>query len=287
VTESLASAGSSISGQVTPTALDAAEVLVPSSRDEAVTAFGDGSGFIVFGGGTIVMPDLNYGRLRPARVLALWDAGLRGIQRENGSLTIGAMTTVAELEEAPEPLATMARSVADHEVRAQATIGGNLCAPPGGEYARGDLQAPLIALGARVRSAGAGGERTDAVEDFLADGSGRLVLDVELEEPRRAGHASVRRPHAHAYTILAVCAAETADGVRIGLTGGGARGIRARNAEEALRDGGSPDAAAEAVLRDAEPHDDALASAWYRQRMLPVLVRRALNDLLGKGETAA
>jgi CO/xanthine dehydrogenase FAD-binding subunit len=27
------------------------------------------------------------------------------------------------------------------------------------------------------------------------------------------------------------------------------------------------------------PHDDALASAWYRSRTLPVLVRRALTDL--------
>jgi CO/xanthine dehydrogenase FAD-binding subunit len=35
------------------------------------------------------------------------------------------------------------------------------------------------------------------------------------------------------------------------------------------------------VVDDAQPHDDALASAWYRQRLLPVLVRRALDDLGG------
>ena len=38
---------------------------------------------------------------------------------------------------------------------------------------------------------------------------------------------------------------------------------------------------AQRVLDDARPHDDALASAWYRQRLLPVLVRRALDDLGG------
>ena len=113
------------------------------------------------------------------------------------------MTSVAELEQAPEPLATAARHVADHEVRAQATIGGNLCAPPS-ETPRGDLQAALIALGATVRSAGADGERTEPVEDFVGGGrSGRLVLEIELEEPESAAHASARRPHAHAYTILA------------------------------------------------------------------------------------
>jgi hypothetical protein len=31
------------------------------------------------------------------------------------------------------------------------------------------------------------------------------------------------------------------------------------------------------------PHDDALASSWYRKKVLPVLVRRVLDDL---GESA-
>jgi aerobic carbon-monoxide dehydrogenase medium subunit len=228
------------------------------------------------------MPELNYGRLRPERVLFLQDAGLTGIHRDGSSLTIAAMTTLADLERAPEPLATAARSVADHEIRAQATLGGNLCAPPGSEGPRGDLQAALIALGARVRSVGKDGERTEAVEDLLAGGTDdRLVLDVELEEPRRAGHASLRRPHTHSYTILAVCAAETSEGVRVGVTGAGPTGIRARSVEQALADGASAEDAAPKVLDDAKPSDDALASAWYRERMLPVLVRRALDDLEG------
>jgi CO/xanthine dehydrogenase FAD-binding subunit len=273
---------------VTATSLDAAELVVPASREDAVAAFGDGSGITVLGGGTIVMTEINYGRLHPTRVLALWDAGLGGIRRRDGSLTIGAMTTLSELEDAPEPLASAVRWVADHEIRAQATLGGNLCAPPGREFARGDLQAPLIALGARVTSTGAGGERTEPIEDFLSDSAdGRLVLEVEFEEPRRTGHASVRRPHAHAYTIASASAAETSEGVRVGITGAGPRGVRARGVERALADGGSADAAAERALDDAHPRDDALASAWYRQRMLPVLVRRALNDLSRKGESSA
>jgi carbon-monoxide dehydrogenase medium subunit len=268
---------------VTATALDAAEVVVPKSPEEAIASFGDGSGVTVLGGGTIVMPEINYGRLRPARALVLARAGLAGVKRDGGTLTIGAMTTVAELaDDAPEPLATVARTVADYEVRGQATLGGNLCAPPGGEFPRGDLQGALIALAARVRSAGNGGERTDAVEDFLASRNGdRLVLDVELEEPRRAAHASVRRPHAHAYTILTVCAAETSAGVRVGVTGAAPHGVRARAVEQALAGGASPDDAAQKILEDVQPRDDALASAWYRERLLPVLVRRALSDLGG------
>ena len=100
----------------------------------------------------------------------------------------------------------------------------------------------MIALGGRVRSAGKDGERVDSVEDLLASGLGeRLVLEVEFDEPRRSGHAAVRRPHAHAYTILAVCVAETADGIRVGLSGAGPHGIRARSVEDALANGDGAD----------------------------------------------
>jgi CO/xanthine dehydrogenase FAD-binding subunit len=267
---------------VTATSLADAQVITPSSRAEAVDAFGDGSGVTVLGGGTILMPELNYGRLRPDRVLLLQDAGLSGIARNGSSLTIGAMTTVSELEELPEPLGTVARSVADHEIRGQATLGGNLCAPAGGTTPRGDLQAALIALGAQVKTAGKGGERTEPIEDFVAAGpDGRLLLEVAFDEPQRSGYAAAHRPHAHAYTILAVCAAETPAGVRIGLSGAGPSGRRARSVEDALAGGASAEEASKKVLDDADTHDDALASAWYRQRLLPILVQRALDDLGG------
>jgi aerobic carbon-monoxide dehydrogenase medium subunit len=266
---------------VTATSLAEAQVIAPTSRAEAVDAFGDGSGVTVFGGGTILMPELNYGRLRPERVLLLQNAGLSGIARNGSSLTIGAMTTVAELEEAPEPLGTAARNVADHEIRGQATLGGNLCVSAGGATPRGDLQAALIALGAQVRTAGKGGERTEPMEEFVSAPDGRLLLEVEFEEPQRSGYAAAHRPHAHAYTILAVCAAETSGGVRVGVSGGGESSLRARSVEDAVAGGASTEEASQKVLDDAHPRDDALASAWYRQRLLPILVRRALEDLGG------
>jgi CO/xanthine dehydrogenase FAD-binding subunit len=33
------------------------------------------------------------------------------------------------------------------------------------------------------------------------------------------------------------------------------------------------------VIEDVRPEDDPLASAWYRRRVLPVLVARALEQL--------
>jgi CO/xanthine dehydrogenase FAD-binding subunit len=257
------------------------DVLIPASREDAVQAFGDGAGLTVLAGGTIVMPELTLGRLRPERTLYIGRAGLDGIERANGTYRIGATTPIAALiGTTPEPVSTFAGYVADFEVRAQATIGGNLCAPAGATTPRGDLQAPLLALGARISSTGAGGERSDSVDDFLNAGpEGRLVLQVEVDEPARAAAASVRRPHAHAYTILAVAAAETGDGVRIGIVGAGPRGLRASSVEQALAGGASPEEAAAKVLDDVDPRDDALASAWYRRKVLPGLVVRVLTDL--------
>jgi CO/xanthine dehydrogenase FAD-binding subunit len=257
------------------------EVLVPTSAEEAVAAFGDGAGVTILAGGTIVMPEIKLGRLKPQRTLYLGRTGLDRVERLGDTYRIGAATPIAALVgAAPEPLATFAAHVGDYEIRTQATVGGNLCAPPAESVARGDLQAPLLALDARVRSAGGGGERTDPIEAFLAAGAdGRLVLEIEFDGPRRAATAHVRRPHAHAYTILAVAAAETTDGIRIAIAGAGRRAVRASSAEQALAGGGSPEEAAEKALADVEPQDDALASAAYRRRVLPALVARAVNGL--------
>jgi CO/xanthine dehydrogenase FAD-binding subunit len=258
----------------------AAEVIVAASPQEAIDAFGDGDGVTVVAGGTIVMPEITYGRLHPGRVVLIGRAGLTGVRSEGGRTVIGAGTTLAELAEAVEPLGTCARRVADLEIREQATLGGNLCAPPGAESPRGDLQAALLVLDAQVRSAGAGGERTDPVEDVLASGgAGRLVLDVSVAEPQAAATATVRRPHAHAYTVMRVCAARLDGEVRLAVSGAGPRAVRLRAAEAAVADGADATAAGARALDDVTPQDDALASGWYRGKVLPVLVRDALTEL--------
>jgi carbon-monoxide dehydrogenase medium subunit len=71
------------------------------------------------------------------------------------------------------------------------------------------------------------------------------------------------------------------DGTRIALGGVAPRPLRARAAEAALAgivDREHVEAAAAAAVQDADPADDAYASAWYRRRVLPVHVRRALLE---------
>jgi carbon-monoxide dehydrogenase medium subunit len=261
--------------------IGAAEVIVAASPEEAIEAFGDGAGVTVVAGGTIVMPDVTHGRLAADRVVLIGHAGLSGVRRDGDRTVIGAGTTLADLADAVEPLGTCARRVADVEIREQATIGGNLCAAPGVESPRGDLQAALLVLDAQVRSTGAGGERTDPVEDLLRSDGGRLVLDISVAEPEAAATAMVRRPHAHAYTVMRVCAARVAGEVRVAVSGAGPHAARLRGVEAAVAAGEDATSAATHALEDVTPQDDALASGWYRGKVLPVLVRDALTDLAG------
>jgi CO/xanthine dehydrogenase FAD-binding subunit len=245
----------------------ATEILIPTSPDEAAAAFGDGSGVTVIGGGTIVVPEITHGRLKPARAMLLVRAGLAGVTQDGTRTTIGAATPVADLVDLPAPLGPCAANVADGEIRSQATLGGNLCAGQGADAPRGDLQGAMLALDATVRSTGAGGERVEPLADFLDKREGRLLLDVTFEKPAAGAFAAIEYPHTHEFTVLAVSGARLADGtVRLAATGLGDR-------VELLS--GDPDTATGQVT----VREDALASAWYRAKTLPVLVRRVRAEL--------
>jgi len=253
-----------------------AEVLVPTSPSEAASLFGSGEGLTVFGGGTILLPEIAAGRLRLDRAMLLHKAGLDEIREDGDRVTIGAMVPVGALVDLAEPLLAEAAShLADREVRASATVGGNLCATAAADAQRGDLGAPLIALGATVTSTGAGGERTEPVEDFLAgDSKGRLVLSVSYDRgERRSAGRGLRRRHAHSYSIASVAASANADGsdLRVAVAGVAGGAVRCRTVEQS-RD-------ADDVLKDAEVVDDAVATAAYRRAVLPKLVREALDQL--------
>ena len=254
------------------------EVLMPGTPAEAVELFGDGGNVTVIGGGTIVVPAVAAGRIVPARALFLGHAGLSGITRTGQTVTIGATTSVAALVDLGAPLGACAANVADPEVRAQATVGGNLCASGDGQVPRGDLQGALLALDAQVRSHGAGGERIEPLEHFLAAHARTARCSTSpIDEPAAGAFAAIVYPHTHTYTVLAVSAARAQDGAVRLAASGLADGAARLHAAERLAD--DPEAAGAAAVSEASFADDALASAWYRAKTLPVLVRRALTQL--------
>lgn len=247
-------------------------VTIPRSPDEAVVAFGDGSDVLLVAGATVVTPQLARGELEARRAVLLHAAGLDAMQADGDMITIGATATLDEIARlAPEPLASAAR-IPDPEIRRQGTLGGNLHWP-------GDLHAPLIALGAQVRSAGADVERTEPIEDYLASTDPRIVLDVKFARPESGAYIGQRRTHAATYTVMSVAVAQTEHGIAVAMGGMAPHGVRCPSVEQALATGADPMTAAQAVSADVEPHDTVLASAWYRGRVAPVLITRALNRL--------
>jgi CO/xanthine dehydrogenase FAD-binding subunit len=64
--------------------------------------------------------------------------------------------------------------------------------------------------------------------------------------------------------------------IRLAATGVAGTATRLRAAESAA---GDPAAAGAAAASEVTFADDAIASAWYREKTLPVLVRRALTTL--------
>jgi carbon-monoxide dehydrogenase medium subunit len=60
------------------------------------------------------------------------------------------------------------------------------------------------------------------------------------------------------------------------------RPMRASGVEEALAGGSDPAAAADRAAEGTRPPSDAFASAEYRQELVKVLVRRAIEEAMGR-----
>jgi CO/xanthine dehydrogenase FAD-binding subunit len=271
------------------------DFFMPRSVDEAVALLGEhGPDLTVLGGGTIIMGMANEGMLFPKRVMSLARAGMGGMAAQNGHIAIGGAATLAALARQDDLplLAQAAGLIGGPALRTTATIGGNLFAPT----PNGDLGAPLLALDAAVELAGPQGHRTITLEQFYTEraqgASGELVTGIRA--PRAGGRTAYikqmrRRANAPAVVAVAVRVVTGDDGVctdaRIALGAAALHPIRAREAEAALV-GRVPGAeviaaAAEAAMAACDPPTDALASAWYRRRMVGVQVRRALERATG------
>jgi aerobic carbon-monoxide dehydrogenase medium subunit len=258
-------------------------VLVPESLDAVQAALADEARPLA--GGTYLMPRLNDRATPPTRLVSLRRAGLDRVAVSAGAVSIGATTTLARIEDDGRlaVLHSCVRSIAARPVRSLATVAGNLFVP----QPYGDLAVALLALDADVEIQGATGARIVSLERMLPIGlaANELVTGVRFRPPAAFRYHKAGRRRFNSASIVTVAAALTmADGVvrdvRIALGGLVPRPLRCEPAERALV--GRP--LDEASVRDAaraadpliEPVDDACASAWYRRRVFPVHLRRAL-----------
>lgn len=258
------------------------DVHVPEDVPSAVSLISAGATAI--GGGTSVMPWLNDYASPPTALVSLRRTGLAGVRVTGSTVTIGAATTLSQVEhdERLEILNPVVRSIASVPVRNLATVGGNLFA----RQPHGDLAVALVALNATVTVVDGTGARESPVEEFVAaDRASVLVTAVAFEQPVVFKYVKAARRRYNSASVVTVAATITesdgiVSGARVALGGVGPRVVRARAVEAALVGGPLSDetvaSAAQAGLSDIAPADDAYASAWYRTRVFPVHLRRAL-----------
>ena len=259
-----------------------------STLDEALSLLADGGEDAkLLAGGHSLLPLM---KLRLAAPSLLVDIGrLRDLSyvREDGDdVVIGALTRHRDVEtsevlrtHAPL-LAHVAGQVGDPQVRHRGTIGGSIAH---GDPAS-DLPAACLAMGARFKAVGPGGERSvDAPDFFLgfletALEPGEVLTEIRLPKATAAGWSFQKfNRRAQDWAIVGV-AAVTGDRPGIGLVNMGSVPLRATGSEEALAGGAG---AAEAAARAADgldPPGDLNASPEYRVHLAQVLVRRALEE---------
>lgn len=232
---------------------------------------------------------------------------LKGLQQlPDGSLRIGALTTISEIERSPEirdgwtALAEGADNLGSPLVRNRGTLGGNIAnARPAA-----DTAIPTVALGAKLTLQGKSGTRSIAARDFPR-GPGITVIKpdeilTEVNYPPPSAHsgsAYYKLANRKALEISTVGVAvwlvlEEPGGpvsdVRVALGAVGPTPILAKSVAEVLV-GKVPnetiiDQVAQAAAGDARPIDDHRGSAWYRVQMVEVLTKRLLKLALRRAE---
>lgn len=252
-------------------------------------------------GGTALLVALERGLTRVGTVIDLKRIrSLREIEvMAEGRLKIGALVTMRELIQSHQvsihapALAQTARMMATPQVRNLATIGGNIASG----LASADLVTMLLALDAGVAMVTHEGEARMSVSDLTACGaaadanaSGIIsAVIVPADEGRAVYHKLMTRQAADvALANVAVWVradAERIAEVRIAAGGCDGRPARLIDAEAALREQAvSVEAvgyAARIAAETAAQTGDQRASEAYRRRMVGVLTRRALSQLLG------
>ncbi len=277
--------------------------------DQAVGLLADDPhGTKVIAGGTAVVLMLKHRLIAPDRLVSIDRlADLRGITVTDDVISLGGTTRIADVARHPiiaadtPALARAAADVGNTRIRNAASIGGNVAEA---DYAS-DPPAVLVALGATARITGPDGTRTAPVGEVitgfystsLAPCEVITAIDVPRVPGRRSTYLKYRtrssedRPCAGIAAAVDLAEDGTITDLRVAV---GAAGPRPQTLPDvtAAAVGQPLDAALieEVAARhgaDLEMMEDHRGSAWYRARVVTVLVRRALTGLATPQEAAA
>jgi CO/xanthine dehydrogenase FAD-binding subunit len=277
--------------------IQAVQILAPDTWEAALALKAEHPDALPIAGGTDVMVELNFDRVRPEAMLDLTRvAELRDWGAENGRLRVGAGVSytriIDELGDRLPSLAVASRTVGSPQIRNRGTVGGNL----GTASPAGDALPPLYVADAEVELASVDGTRRVPIGEFITGPKRTCARADELISafvvPAAAGAQQFAKIGTRNAMVIAVCSVALAiwperRAVKVCLGSAGPTPLRAPDAEELIAGAIDWDSLApigdeqlvrfgELVAGAAQPIDDVRGSAAYRRHALAVLGRRAM-----------
>jgi carbon-monoxide dehydrogenase medium subunit len=256
----------------------------PSSVADAAKLAGK-SNVKALAGGQSLVASLKLRLANPEQLVDLGGiAELAGISREGNGLKIGAMTRHADVAASSDvkstipALADLASNIGDRQVRAMGTLGGSIA----NNDPAADYPAAVLALNATVNTT----SRKIAADDFFqglfttALNDGELITSVSFPQPKRAAYMKFKHP-ASRFALIGVFVADTGNGVRVAVTGGGNGVFRHAGLEQALARSFTPQSAASVKIAADDLASDIHAGAAYRANLISVMAQRAVAKALG------
>jgi aerobic carbon-monoxide dehydrogenase medium subunit len=236
-------------------------------------------------GGQTLIASLKQRLAQPETLVDLGGvAEMSGIRKDGNTLVIGAMTrheTVADSADVKATipgLAALAGNIGDRQVRAMGTMGGSVANnDPAACY-----PSAVLGLGATVET----NRRKIAADDFFqgmyttALEDGELITAIHFPAPQKAAYAKFRQP-ASRFALVGVFVAQTADGVRVAITGAGNGVFRHAGLEEALNKSFTPEAVEGVAIDAGELNGDLHASAAFRAQLVKVQTQKAVKEANG------
>lgn len=277
---------------VSPQSLAEACALISGSSNDEV---------MLLAGGTDAVLQMRRRERVPRRVI-----GLKGVaelefvrEQADGSLAIGAMTTLQTLLSAPvagphcDLLRETTAQIGGLELRNVATIGGNIA----GALPCADLPPALMTLGARIKLSSRRGDRWLPLDEFFPE-FGRTVAEddelvAEISLPRPASNSAgtylkFHDRHSMDMTVVGVSAFVVLDDdgrrfrdLRLAYANGAPTVFRAKRAEAVLRGHALTEegleAVAESACAESSPRTSWRANAGYRLELIRALTKRAIR----------
>jgi 4-hydroxybenzoyl-CoA reductase subunit beta len=303
------------------------EYRAPKTVAEAASILAaEGPNAMLIAGGTDLLPNMKRRQFAPKMLVSL-----RKIEslRKNGA-AFGAGLTLTQIihSNAPTALRQAAHQVATVHLRNMGTLGGNLCLDTRCNYynqnyewrkaidfclkkdgdicwvataskrcvamSSTDCAPALLALGARVKLASAGGEREIALEDlynndgidYLRRRPDEILTEIKIEKESKSTYWKLRRRGAFDFPVLGVAAALDASGTaRIALGALASRPFLVAQASDFLKGKTLTDdvieEAGRIVASRAKPMDNADLDLYWRKSVAADFVGYALRELRG------